>query len=135
MEVKDYIAAIGVFVSACLVVAGWFVSKNKDFQQEKIKLKNSRREELAKSFIKVVQYIQSTQGRFDNIKEFESKWYDYIALMEIYGTSEEKAKHSNLHRYLMGAERESQKAISALNDLSVTIVGNVRKEIGASEWH
>lgn len=130
MEAKDFITAIGVVLTAVLVVAGWFFSRYKDRDQEKFKLRNSRREEMAKAFLRVDETLRITGGSIEKEPKFGELWLNLAGLMRLYGTKTENEALMELSENLFGLNRNLDKANSALSRLRDGLTASIRKELG-----
>jgi len=81
MEAKDYVTAVGTFLSAILVIAGWLVARRKDQEQERYKLRHTRREELVKAFLAVDEMVLRTSGAVDKEANFISAWIRFAGMI------------------------------------------------------
>jgi hypothetical protein len=129
MELKDYISAISTFVSAILIIIGWIVIRHKDREQEKFKIRNTRRENLASSYFDVYQYFMLADGapKFDN--DFSKKISKLTAEINLYGTKDEIRAYEEFIDALKNSNEVETFKGRAVN-LTKLLIGNIRQEIG-----
>lgn len=129
MEIKDYIGSVAALLSASLVVAGWIFSRYKDREQEKFRLRLSRREELVKSFLVVDDILLRTGGDIDKDPTFLGHWIRFAGLMRLYGTHSENDWLGEFTGLFFG-----QNCLAAANEARNTLrnglISSVRSELG-----
>jgi hypothetical protein len=130
VEVKDFVTAIGTFVSALLVVGGWLFARHKDREEEKFRLRQSRREELAKVFLTVDEIILRTSGKVEGNPDFLKKWLQLAGLMRLYGTQDENGQLLRFAEAFMGEKRNVADANASFNNLKATLTSSIRSELG-----
>ena len=130
MEVKDFITAAGIVLTAILVIAGWFFARHKDQEHEKFKLRHSRREEMVKAFLKVDETLLITKGQIESEPKFVEYWLNLAGLMRLYGTKNENEALRDFAENFFGPNRSLDKANPALNRLKNNLTASVRGELG-----
>ncbi len=135
MEIKEYITGIGTLLSAFLVVGGWMFTRYKDREQEKFRLRQSRREELARAFLAVDVILLQTSGKVDSHPEFNRHWLNLAGLMRLYGTADESREWLRFAKAFAGENRNVADANSSRNSLSETLTNSIRSELGFDRSH
>ncbi len=121
MEWKDGFTGLSIIVSTVVVIVGWFVARHNDREQEKLKIRLAKTEEIAEAVINHKLFADDHENVL---------WWDRVFLIvRVYGNKDVQNALNEYDEVLKrGGTLEEQ--VSALNKLKDLLVKSVRSDLG-----
>ena len=134
MEWKDGITAIGIVVSAIVIIVGWFVSQHREREHEKFRSRLAKTEEILQAardfqlsqFELATTNEEMSKSEHDSWrKESNDRWQRLSWITQAFGNMELISALPRIGNE--GSDEESGKALAEFQNL---LIKTVRSELG-----